>query len=383
MGKMKVRHYKIYDQKFDNWNTEVLDNWVYDDFLAHPDYKKKWISLTSLAYHAKSDQVFVGIGSFSAELLWRFDRKTKQFTSCGYEQVAEPYDAKFHRSLELDGDTLYGGIALFHDIDKQFEAKGGRIVKYDILSGKFEFLARPWKPAYIQSIALDRKRQVIYGFGALPEIFFKYDLKTGESKLLAHIGNSCEFVESHNPVIDERGCVWGTYGIVRAFSYRTGPDSIRLMKYDPDADKITFFEHGLPRTNMPGDKGKPDTSILGPDGMLYIGTDYGTLARINPETAEVTALAKPCKSSKRMAALAFHPDGLLYGFTGDHYDVHLFAYDTKKEELVFCEKVFDESAQIGPDRIHHMVITGDGVIYAGENDNNDRSSYLWEVELSK
>ena len=106
-----VSHYAIYDQKFDNWKSEVLDRWTYDDFVRDPQYKKKWISITSLAYHQPSDAVYLGIGSFSAELLWKFDRKAKTITSCGYEKVGEPFDAKFHRSLELDGNTLYGGVA--------------------------------------------------------------------------------------------------------------------------------------------------------------------------------------------------------------------------------------------------------------------------------
>lgn len=46
-----VSHYAIYDQKFDNWKSEVLDRWTYDDFVRDPQYKKKWISITSLAYH--------------------------------------------------------------------------------------------------------------------------------------------------------------------------------------------------------------------------------------------------------------------------------------------------------------------------------------------
>ena len=52
--------------------------------------------------------------------------------------------------------------------------------------------------------------------------------------------------QAHNPVIDKDGNVWGTYGILRAFSYRTGPDSLRLFRYSPDTDEMTFFDHGLP-----------------------------------------------------------------------------------------------------------------------------------------
>ncbi len=31
-----VSHYAIYDQKFDNWKSEVLDRWTYDDFVRDP-----------------------------------------------------------------------------------------------------------------------------------------------------------------------------------------------------------------------------------------------------------------------------------------------------------------------------------------------------------
>ncbi len=377
----QVKHYKIYDEKIDDWNGRILDKWVYDDFVNDPTVKKGWISLTSLAVHEPSDTILVGIGSFSAELLWKFDTKSKTFTSCEYEKVGEKHDAKFHRSMEIDGDTMYGGIALFHDIDKQFEAKGGRIVKYDINSGEFEFLDRPYPPAYIQSIAYDKKRKIIYSFCAMPEVFCRYDIDTKESRLIAHLGNGCEIAQSHNPVIDNDGNVFGTYGVLRAFSYRTGPDSVRIMKYSPDTDKVDFLSYGYPRTDKAGDKGKPDTQILGPDGNIYVGTDYGMLARLNPKTLEVKALCNPDPNEKRLSALAFSPkDGLLYGLTGEHYKTKLFAYDINKDELVFTQEVYDtNSPSVKPDRFHHMVITKDGTIYAGENDNNDRSSYLWEI----
>ncbi len=53
----------------------------------------------------------------------------------------------------------------------------------------------------------------------------------------------------------------------------------------------------------------------------------------------------------------------------------------KKRELVFSQDVVCEQDGLRPDRIHHMIFAGSNTIYAGENDNNDRSSYLWELEL--
>ncbi len=380
MQKFEARHYAIYDAKFDNWASEVHDKWVYDDFKADPKYSKEWISVTSVGYHEPSDTVFAGIGSFERELLWKFDRTGKKFSSCGYEKVAGPFDAKFHRSLEIDGDTLYAGTALFHDIDKQFEAEGGRLVSYDIPSGRFETLCVPVERVYIQSIALDKKRRVIYGFGAVPEVFWSYDLDGKKSKFIAYIGSGAEFCEAHCPVIDDDGCVWGTYGILRAFAYDTGPDSIRLFKYDPRTGEMKFFKHGLVKTCYE-DKAKPDTALNIGDGYIYFGTDYGTLQRVDPKTGEAELLCVPStKGSNRLAALAQNPkDGLLYGVTGSHYDTELFCYDQKAGKLLGTADIVDVDTGDRPDKIHNMIFTPDGTIYGGENDNNDRSGYLWEI----
>lgn len=380
MKTFKAKHYAIYDAKLTNWAHEVHDNWVYDDFKADPRYSKEWVSVTSVVYHKRTNTVFAGIGSFEGELLWKFDRKTGKIESAGYEKIAGAYDAKFHRSLEIDGDTLYGATALFHDVDKQFEADGGRLVKYDIPTGKFEVLGVPMERIYIQSIALDRERKVIYGFGASPEVFWSFDLKTKKTKFIAYIGSGAEFAQAHCPIIDDSGCVWGTYGIIRAFAYDTGPDSIRLFKYDPSTDKMTFYKHGLIKTSYE-DKAKHDTALNIGDGYLYFGTTAGTLQRLNPKTAEVELLCRPSsKGSNRLAALAQNPvDGLLYGITGSKYNTELFCYDPVKKKLLATADIVEEKTGNRPDKIHDMVFTDDGVIYGGENDNNDRSGYLWEI----
>lgn len=379
--KIKVNHYKLYDEQFSNWWSEVDNSWVYDDFMADQKYKKAWISLTTLACHDAEDAVYVGMGSFSNELLWRFDRNTKKFESMGYEKVGDKYDCKFHRSLEIDDDgMIYAAPALFHDIDKQFEANGGRLLRFDTKTRKFEFLDLPFERAYVQSIALDRKRGIVYGFGALPEVFWRYDISTGKSKFIAYLGNGAELSQAHCPVIDDKGCVWGSYGIVRAFAYDQGPDSLRMFRYNPDHDKMDFFKFGLPPVRS--DKGKIDTALNGNDGFLYFGTVGGSLVRFNPETLESKSYG--CPGSKgRLTGLVRGKDELLYGISGDAHEVFLFTFDTIRECFVDIIPFFDRETGISPDKIHHMVMTADGVIYAGENDNNSRSSYLWECIIEK
>jgi hypothetical protein len=378
----KINYYKIYDCRFDNWKSEVHDKWVYDDFIKSEGYKKYWVSVTSLAYHAKSRCVYMGLGSFSNELLWKFDRESKRIENVGYEKFADQYDAKFHRSLEMDGDTIYAASALFHDVDRQFDAKGGRLVSYDINSGRFELISIPTERIYIQSMALDKKNKKVYGFGASPEVFWSHDLKGNKSKFIAYIGSGAELCQSHNPVIDDDGRVWGTYGILRAFAYDTGPDSIRLFCYDPEKDSMEFFKYGLPKTDY-SDKARPDTALNGGDGFIYFGTEGGVLARLDPRNGEVIKLCKPTES-RRLAGLARNNnDGLLYGICGEDGDVQLFAFDTEKKKIVDIQPFADIDNGEMPVRIHHMIISDDGVIYAGENDNVNRPGYLWECIIDR
>ena len=377
---IKSRAYKIVDRAFTNWDSEVKDKWVYDDFKGKEDYIHDWISMTSVQNDEASRQVYVGIGSFDGRLLYSFDRESKAFRDLDYGSVAEPYDAKFHCSLEVDSNgDIYGGLAQFHDIDKQFEAKGGRLVKYIPSTQTYEFLGVPNKGSYIQSIVLDRERRMIYGFTLSPEYFFKYDLSSAQMEVIMTVGNSCELCQAHNPVIDDDGLVWGTYGICRAFAYDTGIDSIRLFAYNPVDGTVDFKKYGLPRLGG-GDKGQIDRALNGQDGYLYFGGISGSFSRMNPRTGEITSYGKPCPN-KRLAGLCLGKDGCIYGVGGDNYYVTVFRFHMSTEKLEILGRIYDETLQESPVRIHAITITDDGVLYCGENDNNFRSSYLWEVTV--
>lgn len=377
---IRSRAYKIRDTSFTDWETEVKGKWIYDDFLKRPDYIQDWISVTSLVSDDKNKVLYVGIGSFSGELLYSFDRKSKKFTNLNYQKVAKPYDAKFHCSLELDTDgNLYGATAQFHDVDKQFEAEGGRLVHYDTKGGVYQFPDTPVKGAYIQSISLDTNRRVIYGYTLSPEYFFKHDLQSGKTTILANVGNSFELCQAHNPVIDDEGKVWGTYGITRAFSYETGEDSIRFFYYNQDQDEIKFLKFGLPRLGN-GDKGQIDRAINGRDGFLYFGGVSGSFSRLDPRTGLITAYGKPCPNS-RLAGLCVDKNGYIYGAGGDSHYVTVFRFDPKTEQMTQLGRIFDETIQDSPVRIHSIAVTDEGVLYCGENDNTARSSYLWECYI--
>lgn len=377
---LKSKAYKIVDERFDNWNSEVESKWVYNDFLQHDNYKHGWISLTSLVNDESNRQVYVGIGSFDTRLLYTFDRDSGTFRDLRYDAVADSHDGKFHCSLELDDNgEVYGALAQFHDLDRQFVAPGGRIVRYSPEDGSYTFLGAPAPGSYVQSMALDRKRRKIYGFTLAPEYFFEHDLTSGASRIVMSVGNSFELCQSHNPVIDNDGNVWGTYGITRAFMYDPGVDSIRLFKYNPDSGHVDFLPYGLPRLGG-GDKGKIDRAINTGDGYLYFGGVQGSFSRLDPRTGETKSYGKPCPN-KRLAGLCAGPDGYIYGVGGDNHYVTVFRFDPQTERIEELGRIFDETIQDAPVRIHAITMTADGTLYCGENDNNYRSSYLWEVRI--
>ena len=101
------------------------------------------------------------------------------------------FDAKFHRSLEWDDDgTLWAATALFHDVDRYFEAPGGKIVHYDPETGKLEHVATPVEHVYIQALALDRRRRILYATTFTPEMLIRYEIETGRTRTLACLGRN-------------------------------------------------------------------------------------------------------------------------------------------------------------------------------------------------
>lgn len=380
--KCKVKAHKLKDVRFDDWHTEVHNNWVFDDFHKPENkrYVAGWVSFDCLLLDKKKDLLYCGVASFGNDLLYEFDLKTRKFRSLGFETIANRYDGKIHRSLEMDTDgSIYAATSLFHDCDRQFDAPGGRLIKYDPKTETLEELAIPIPHNYIQSIGLDTTRKIVYGYTICPEKVFRYDLKTGVTKDLGFISNSMQWCGAHNPGIDDEGNCWGTYGILRAFADSPGPDALRLFKYSPDSDKTEWFRHGVPRVS-PDDEGRIDCIINGGDGFLYVGTDAGALVRLDPRTADVELLAKPAPT-KRLQGLVAGADELLYGVCGDQNQTRLFSYDRKADRVVDLGPVYDQEINEYAARCHHICMTDDRTIYVGENDNFTRSSYLWECQV--
>ncbi|HOG48930.1 MAG TPA: hypothetical protein PLB78_20040 [Anaerolineae bacterium] len=57
-------------------------------------------------------------------------------------------------------------------------------------------------------------------------------------------------------------------------------------------------------------------------------------------------------------------------------------YDPKAQTCRDLGPVFDRRLGRGAAKVHILVEAGQGRLYAGENDNTLRSSYLWECHIA-
>jgi hypothetical protein len=382
MPNMHVKAHWIKNTPIPDYESEVEGNWTWEQMRATPRYQD-WVSFCSLVWDRKTDLVYAGIASFENDIFWTFDRSGGTFTSLNYRSFGDKYDAKFHRSLELDEDgTFYAATALLHDPNHMMDTQGGKLLKYEPASGKYTLLDIPVPHHYIQSITLDPARRVIFGATFPAEILFRYDMKTGQSRQIAYIGAGYAMGQAEKMAVDHTGRLWGTWVQIRAWEAGSRPKSRFLFCYDPAKDDMTWFLHGIPKL-FPGDQGTVDTMLSAEDeDMIYIGSSQGALCRLDPRTADVELLGKPC-NGRRLTGLRLGPDGRLYGVGGDGERVRVFSFDRKSKKITHYGIVYDHEYGEGADHCHDMCLTDDYTVFAGENDNPRRSGFLWECQLSR
>lgn len=378
---MKIRALKLKDARFDNFHTEVEGRWDYERFVdgAEPSWQHDWISFDCLLADDARQTIWCGLTSFATDIFFAYDLRTGAFRDLEYRAVGDRYDAKFHRSLLFDADgAVWAATALLHDIDRYWDAPGGALVRFDPDSGKIAIVARPMPHLYIQSIAMDTRRRIIYGQTFTPERLFRFDVDSGSVTDLGPTGSGFAMCQSECLAVDPDGTCWGTWGLTRAWLNQPGDDAIRLWRYHPDEGRIAFLRHGLPRLH-----GRPGNAAgqgfhIGPDGQVYAGTAEGLLCRIDPATAQVTPLGKP-GPARRLAAMANGPDGNLYGTAGNDGACVVFRYEPERQRLTELGPIHDPDLGERAWHIHCITITTRGVMYAGENDVPYRSGYLWEI----
>jgi len=324
-----------------------------------PAFRDHYVAFTCLLPAPDEGVLYCGVTAYNNDVLHVFDPAAKTFRSLGYQEVAEPFEVKVHRSLEMASDgTIYSASACLHQPDQRLEAPGGAVFRLAPGSRKIEKLCIPCPRDYIQTITLDDERRLIHGFTYPVFKYFVYHIETGEVEDHDYIGSI-----THISALDDRGGLWGTWHNTQHF----------LFRYDPEKRAIEFTRNKLPGADRDANRmypgaGPVDVMINGGDGYLYVGSTGGALYRLDPNKAEAEWLGKPTASA-RMPGLTVWRDALLLGIVGDDKASSVFVYDREK-------KAFDILGDT-----HDLAVMGDNTLYVAETDVPDRSGYLWECEL--
>lgn len=400
MNSLRIRGHPLRDVTLSGWREKIAGRWHYRDLAADETWRHGWISFDAVTYNPADGNVYCGLNSIDGDLLYRFNPQQQSFTGLQTQRWTDTFDSKIHRTLLLNpkDDCFYFATSLLHDADQQHEAPGGKLVRYDWKKDEYEILGIPFPHLYVQSIAMDYEREIVYGFTYPAEMLFHHDVRARQTRILGYVGNAILFAQPHNAVVDRYGWLWGTY----AWDEMTGQNPIRLFKYHPEEDRFLWLEYGLARkadadrlcTDPPAvpdgipdmtesrhklDYGFCDSMAYDGGRYIYAGSVAGVLSRIDIETNRVEKIANLMESG-RLPALAFGPEGRLYGGGGMKSRTALFRMDPKTFSLELWSDLADSTNGIQPARIHELCITGEGIIYFSENDNHLCSSYLWSAQ---
>jgi hypothetical protein len=371
----RCRARRLFDGRFENWD-EVERTWTFEDLQASPEWREKWISFDVVHCDAERGVVWCGIASMANDILSSYEPATERFRSLGFAKVGDRFDCKIHKGFEDDGEgNFLFGTASLHDPNQQEEALGGKLVRFDPRTEKFEILAVPVPRQYIQNIAFDQARGLIYGMTFPMEYLFRHDINSGRTRILGHVGGGQFMGQPHYPVVAPDGTLWAAWGRSQAWVMRPTSNSC-LLRYHPDEDRVHYLTAG------PVQHGDPSAAIdslaVGVNGELYVGSVGGFLYRHRPGSDKLTPLGTPGHGS-RMAHLTHGPDGRLYGVHGSYGNTVAFAYDTGRSEFEIISSLRDEESGEVCHCAHSVSVSLDGRIFVGENDNPNRSSYLWEI----
>ncbi len=399
-----IKAHKLRDSRLTGWEDRISQKWTYQYIRSNPLWFNGWISFDTVTWNPNDKRLYCGLNSLDGDLLYSFNSSAPQFESMNTRQWTDQYDVKIHRTLLLNpkDQCFYFATSLLHDLDQQQAAKGGKLVRFDPRTRQFRVIGVPVPHLYVQSIAADWERNILYGFTYPAEAVFKTDLNTGASQILAYIGNSTMFVQPHNAVVDKEGWLWGTCAETRAWDEADGHSPVRLFKYHPDRNEFVWFEYGLRRKDdreqllddppMPDgtrsalaetrhhrDLGFCDSMVYDGEGYIYAGTVAGVLNRIDTQTGRVEKVAN-AMASARFPGLAIK-DGILYGGGGIKGATQLVRWKMETDRIDIYTDLVERQINDRPERIHELAVDDEHQLFLGENDNSRRSSYLWAVHL--
>lgn len=378
MASMHVKAHILRDIHTTEEQRQQLFLMSFDEHQKSNHFAVDLISFCCLEYNSFDKLLYCGLTAMDNDIFYTFNPQSHTFRSLNFKAVSERFDVKVHRSLQFDDDGgVYGATACLHGHDQVMEGPGGKLFRYDPKTDRIEILCIPVPHQYIQTLSLDKKRRILYGFTYPYGYFFRFDIDTRQSRILGLADGE------HIPVIDDNGNVWGQWHWLQMHASGQGVlPSLSFFKYNPDEDWVTWYKNvDLPGI-YPGDDRCIDGSVNGRDGHLYFGSTAGALVRFDPKNLGSKYLGHPCTSG-RMPGLCLGMDGLIYACAGDGGDTHLIAYNRQEDRLIDFGLIYDAELNTSCRRTHHICEGEPGTFYVAETDNLYRSGYLWECVVKR
>ena len=223
----------------------------------------------------------------------------------------------------------------------------------------------------ISALAIDRKRDVIYGLTKPNAHFFKYSIEEKKFSDLGVVAKNIPWGEkrerekmmSRMLVVDDGGNV-----------FLSGEDGV-LYRFHREAETLEKLAIHAPAVPGREPYTEVDAFMLDASGMIYGGTSDGYLFRLDPQKLSIANLGKPL-NQYHVAGLATGEDGKIYGVGGDVSEMaRMFSYDPATgayEVLGFVDvnrrpyytwQAYEVGALIADQR---------GAIYIGEDEHISR-----------
>ena len=268
------------------------------------------------------------------------------------------------RSLvSLGDDRVLGGVTVMDETESSGYLFVYTPVREKLGKPSLEKVATPVENEGVAALAVDTRRQSVYGISTVTGTFFVYDITKGEVSVKAPVDEDRSF--SRCLVLDKAGNVYGAKSMGE------------LFKYDPSADSLTPLGVRIPSVAGREMYNQLDSAALDENtGLIYGGGSAdGVVFVFDPASVQVTALGK-ITAEPRVRCIAVGLDSRVYGIAGDSDGMgHLFCYDPDTRELADLGIPYSGSERVWHGYEFDAACTGRfGEIYLGES---DRISHLF------
>ncbi len=289
--------------------------------------------------------------------------------------------------IEISRQTGTGDNAidnsLWNDIKKQYDGyEGGHLLRYSPEKNDDRvYLPEQDCPVEdmgvasagdgIYALAIDKKRNIIYGLTYPSGHFFSYEIS---GKRFTGLGRTNEKIVFHGPERNwrtlPRALVCDQTG--RVFTSGSGGF---MHYYQPGDKSLTVTRIKIPGEYYPVEayEGYPTVEYFTKDvnGLIYGASCDGYLFSFEPEKMKLNNLGKP-RLTRRIRALSIGCDGKVYIIAGERTEPgRLFSYDPQGG--TFCDlgvMAVDRSPYYSwrGDQFDCMTTGPEGTIYIGESD---------------